>query len=156
MCGTSDMVRLPRFFCIATQALKPLNAEVGRSRRQKGIMMSNWTKASVAEQIQNFIVQRQRNRDGLEWPDDGFEVIGVKNVKINEDSLQDFGERWTFKGTAVIGRTNAGVTTDKQCSFVGTAHLGKFGDMYVPPHFKEPEWPKVKAVTITKVKNSLI
>ena len=36
-CGMSDMVRLPRFFCIATQALKPLNAEVGRSRRQKGL-----------------------------------------------------------------------------------------------------------------------
>ena len=113
--------------------------------------MNDWGKSDVAYHIQSFIEKRQRNRNGLEWPDDGFEVIGVKNVKINEDSLQDFGERWTFKGTAVIGRTNADVTTDKQCSFVGSARLGRFENIDGNPHFVEPEWPEVIAVTITQL-----
>lgn len=113
--------------------------------------MNDLGKNDVAYHIQSFIEKRQRNRDGLEWPDDDFEVIGVKNVKIDEDSLQDFGERWTFEGTALIGRTNAGVTTDKQCSFVGSAHLGKFENIDGNPHFVESKWPEVKEVTITKV-----
>lgn len=82
----------------------------------------------------------------VEWPQLGFDLKGVSSVKINEVSLkfqEGLKERWTFKGTADIGKTDK--RTVDSYDIIGSAKFGSYTnptDGYLLPDVEE--------VTITK------
>lgn len=145
-----DKVRLPRFFCIVMQTtnfLKRRSLGVAEARK-----VSNMNNKDVMCCVGNFIekygalpVQK------VEWPQLGFEIKLVSNVEINEEPLEKFKEghkdRWTFKGTANIGKTDerATVTTKSSYEIIGSAKFSSY---------KNPIdgclLPDVEEVTITK------
>ena len=106
-------------------------------------------KKEIAFAIEVFIWKRQVNSPEIEWPEWRFKIRGVKNVKIDEQSLKNYGERWTFEGSAILGETDDRGTTpvDSARMIVGSAVVGAY-----PKDGNQNDLFPIKKVTITKIK----
>ncbi|MDE5783320.1 MAG: hypothetical protein K2H97_03215, partial [Prevotella sp.] len=56
----------------------------------------------LANVIKNFINKHWANTNQVEWPKFDFNITGVSQIEIKEDSLNKISNIWTFKGSALI------------------------------------------------------
>ena len=83
----------------------------------------------------------------VEWPQLGFEIKGISEVKINEEPSEECKNPWTFKGTADIVKMSerSAELIISSYEIVGSAkfvcHSNPTDDRLIPD---------VKEITITK------
>lgn len=85
----------------------------------------------------------------VKWPQWGFEIKGVSDVVIKEESVRDYKNLWTFEGAADIHKTD-GVTNivkKRKYKIVGNAIV-----IFKPNGGSQTELlPEIEDVTITKI-----
>lgn len=111
--------------------------------------MENFRKEDVGTTIGNFIQKNHKDRKLVEQPDRGFAIKEIPSIAIEEKSLKELGERWTFEGTAVIRKTDARntVSTKSNCKIVGSAVVAFNRN----DRNKNELLPEIENVTITKI-----
>ena len=108
--------------------------------------MSN--NAGLAKAIESFINKYWQDPKKVKWPDWEFKMAAVGLEKIDEHSLKEIGDLWTFKGTAHI------IATDISQVKMGSKHtiIGNAKVVFYPNAVNhEEQFPEVKQVVITKI-----
>lgn len=105
-------------------------AEAGRAGRQNSVIMN---KKDLSASIGTFVERCYKSPKRVELPSQVFEIRGISDVKINEDSLKEVtpgGKLWTFTGTAIVSNTD-GVTevqVDSNRKIIGSAVVNSTKD----------------------------
>ena len=102
----------------------------------------------LVKAVECFIQKHQTISGKVKWPEWVFKIVGVEKVKIKEDSLKEFGNLYTFEGSALIAVTDKSrVELKKEYTIIGNASVEFFSD-----GGKNGEYlPAVKQIEITKI-----
>lgn len=85
----------------------------------------------------------------VEWPECGFKIVEVCQVKIEKDSLDEISNLWTFKGSGLIRVTDRSkVGMNKEYTIIGNATI----ESHANAINHEEQNPEVKHIVITKIK----
>ena len=104
--------------------------------------------AELAKAIESFISKYWGITEKLGWPKWESKIVGVGQVKIDDNSLKEIGDLWTFKGAAHI------IATDISQVKMNSAHtiIGNAKVVFYPNAVNhEEQLPEVKQVVITKI-----
>ena len=103
--------------------------------------MKTFKKEEVVNTIGNFIEKYHNDPSRVELPQCGFAIESISDVKIDKESLKEFGEIWSFEGTAVV------TPAINECKIIGSARIHG----YENPVKYDYLIPETKQVTITKI-----
>ena len=94
--------------------------------------------SELANVIESFIEKYWKTQKMVEWPESEFRIIAVNQVKINENSLKNIGNLWTFEGTAFISISDISqVEIHNKLTIIGNATItfsrnSGEGEKYLP------------------------
>lgn len=100
--------------------------------------------------IECFVDKYWQIPEKVEWPKWEFEIVGVCQVNIDKDSLEEIDSLWTFKGSALIATTDSSkVTLRKKYTIIGNTVT----NISLNRNNNEKYYSTVERVIITKIEN---
>lgn len=99
--------------------------------------------------IANFIEKHWDNQEKVDRPKCDLKVINVSQTTIEQDSLKQVSNLWTFEGSVFVKSADKSeITIQSRYFIVGSASV----EFYPNSYEKEVMLPEVKTIVITQIK----